>query len=109
MRNEQSVNRLALNKEYTPYVDAKIKVNVVKSISHEIVLYDHIQGRYHVKTSRGTKSSSSGGQTYRVNLHEHACTCGNILIYGFPCSHILAPCHFLSVDFRPLVQHYYST
>ena len=40
---EQGVNRLASNEEYTPYVDAKIKVNVVKSISHEIVLYDHIQ------------------------------------------------------------------
>ena len=37
MRNEQSVNRLALNKEYTPYVNAKIKVNVVKAGSHEIV------------------------------------------------------------------------
>ena len=82
---------------------------MVKAGSHEIVLYYHIQGRFHVKTSKGTKSSSTGGQTYRVNLHEHACTCGNILIYGFPCSHILAPCHFLSVDFRPLVQHYYST
>ena len=43
MRREQGANRLASNEEYTPYVDAKIKVNVVKSISHEIVLYDHIQ------------------------------------------------------------------
>ncbi|KAL6345799.1 hypothetical protein AAG906_017551 [Vitis piasezkii] len=56
--------------EYTPYVDAKMKANVVK---------------------------------------EYACTCGKTLIYGFPCSHILAACHFRSVDFRPLVQHYYST
>ena len=30
-------------------------------------------------------------------------------IYGFPCNHILAACHFRSVDFRSLVQHYYST
>ena len=29
--------------------------------------------------------------------------------YGLPCSHILATCHFRSVEFRPLVQHYYST
>ena len=29
--------------------------------------------------------------------------------YGFPCSHILVACHFCSIDFRPLVQHYYST
>ena len=62
-----------------------------------------------MKTRRGTKSSSTSGRTYRVNLHEHACTCGKTLIYGFPCSHILAACHFHSIDCKPLVQHYYNT
>ena len=109
VRSEQGVNRLASNEEYTPYVDVKIKANVVKEGSHDIFLYDHIQGQFHVKTNRGTKSSSTSGRTYRINLHEYACTCGKTLIYGFPCSHILAACHFRSVDFRPLVQHYYST
>ncbi|RVW89682.1 hypothetical protein CK203_036407 [Vitis vinifera] len=75
VRREQGANRLTSNEEYTPYVDAKIKANVVKAGSHEIVLYDHIQGQFHVKTNRGTKSSSTGGQIYRVNLHEYACTC----------------------------------
>ena len=53
VRREQGTNRLASNEEYTPYVDAKIKVNVVKAGSHEIVLYDHIQRQFYVKTSRG--------------------------------------------------------
>ncbi|KAL6321966.1 hypothetical protein AAG906_035881 [Vitis piasezkii] len=109
VRREQGANRLASNEEYTPYVDAKIKANVVKAGSHEIVLYDHIRGQFHVKTNKGTKSGSTRGRTYRINLQEYACTCGKTLIYGFPCSHILAACHFRSVDFRPLVQHYYST
>nr|CAN72488.1 hypothetical protein VITISV_020886 [Vitis vinifera] len=109
LRREQGANQLASNEEHTSYVDAKIKTNVVKAGSHEIVLYDHIQGQFHVKTSKGTKSISIGGRTYRVNLHEHECMCGKTLIYGFPCSHILAACHFRSVDFRPLVQHYYNT
>ena len=83
VKMEQGANRLASNEEYTPYVDAKIQTNVVKVGSHEIVLYNHIQGRFHVKTSWGTKSSSIGGRTYRVNLQEYACTCGKTLIYGF--------------------------
>ena len=82
---------------------------MLKAGSHEIVLYDHIRGQFHVKTNKGTKSSSTRGRTYRINLQEYTCTCGKTLIYGFPCSHILAACHFRSVDFRPLVQHYYST
>ena len=109
MRREQGANQLASNEKYTSYVDAKIKATVVKAGSHKIVLYDHIRGQFHVKTNKSTKSSSTCSRTYRINLQEYTCTCGKTLIYGFPCSHILAACHFRSVDFRPLVQHYYST
>ena len=42
MRREQGANQLASSEEYTPYVDAKMKANVVKVGSHEIILYDHI-------------------------------------------------------------------
>ena len=44
-----------------------------------------------------------------INLHEHACICGKTLVYRFSCNQILTTCHFCSIDFRPLVQHYYST
>ncbi|KAL6313700.1 hypothetical protein AAG906_010118 [Vitis piasezkii] len=81
VRREQGANRLASNEEYTPYVDAMIKANVVKAGSHEIVLYDHIRGQFHVKTNKSTKSSSTRGRTYRINLLEYACTCGKTLIW----------------------------
>ena len=108
VRREHGASRLALGEDYTPYVDAKINANIVKVGSHEVVLYDHFQGLFHVKASTGSKKTSSGGRTYRVNLHEHKCTCDKTLIYGFPCSHILAACHFRSIDFRLFVQHYYT-
>ena len=100
-RKEQSYNILASDEQYTPYVDAKIKANVVKARSFEIVIYDHNQGRFHVKSKRG--------RTHRLNLHDHKCTCGKTFIYGFPCSHIITACQFCSVDFRSFVQGYYST
>ena len=49
-KREQCANRLASDEQYTPYVDAQIKIRVVKAGSLEIVLYDHIQGRFHVKS-----------------------------------------------------------
>ena len=61
-RREQGVNILAFDEQYTPYVDAQIKARVVKAGSMEIVLYDHIQGRFQVK--------SRSGQTHRLNLHD---------------------------------------
>ena len=91
-RREQVYNRLASDEQDTPYVDAKIKAHVVKAGSFEIVLYDHNQGRFHVK--------SKIGRTHRLNLHDHKCTCGKTLIYGFPYSHTIDACQFHSVDFR---------
>ena len=65
-RRELGANRLASDEQFTPYVDARIQGHVVKAGSMEIVLYDHIQGRFHVK--------SRSGRTHRLNLHEKNCT-----------------------------------
>ena len=51
---------LTSGEKYTPHVDAKINANVVKTGSHEVVLYDHFQGLFHVKASRGSKNTSFG-------------------------------------------------
>ena len=99
-RMEQGANRLAYDKQYTPYVDAQIKARVVKAGSMEIVLYDHIQGRFHMK--------SRSGRTKHLNLHDQNCPCGKTLIYEFPHSHIIAACHHRCVDFRLFVQSYYT-
>ena len=61
-RKELGANRLASDEQFTPYVDAQIQGRVVKAISMDIVLYDHIQGRFHFK--------SRSGQTHRLNLHK---------------------------------------
>ena len=100
-RRELSANRSASDEQFTPYVDAQIQGRVVKSSSMEIVLYDHIQGQFHVKLR--------SGRTHCLNLHDKKCTCGKFMIYGFPCSHIIAACQHRCVDFRLFVQAYYTT
>ena len=82
---------------------------MVKACSHEVVLYDHLQGLFHAKASMHNKKTSSGGRTYQVNLREHGCTCGKLLIHGFSCSHIFVACKSRSIDFRSFVQNYYTT
>ena len=100
-RREQGANILASDEQHTSYVDAQIKAHVIKAGSMEIFLYNHIQGRFHMK--------SRNGRTQRLNLHDHKCTCCKTLIYGFPCSHIIASCHHRCVDFQLFVQGYYTT
>ena len=101
VRREQGANRLASDEQFTPYVDAQIKACVVKAGSMAIGLYNHIQGRFHVK--------SRSGRTQLLNLHDQKCTCGKTLIYGFPCSHIIAACQHQCVDFWLFVQCYHTT
>ena len=90
-RREQGANRLTFDEKFTPYVDAQIWGRVVKAGSMEIVLYDFIQGRFHVK--------SRSGRTQYLNLHDLKYTCGKTLIYGFSCSHIIVACQHRCVDF----------
>ena len=52
-RREQGSNRLASDEQFTPYVDAQIQGHVVKAGLIEIVLYDHIHDRFHVKSRSG--------------------------------------------------------
>ena len=73
-RREQGAARLASDEQFTPYVDAHIQGRVVKAGSMEIVLYDHLQGRFHLK--------SKSGRIHHLNLHDKKCTCGKTLIYG---------------------------
>ena len=70
-RREQGANRLTSDEQYTPYVDAQIKARVVKARSMEIVLYDHIQGRFHVKSRSVVKHSASTYMTRNTHVVRH--------------------------------------
>ncbi|KAL6342202.1 hypothetical protein AAG906_006816 [Vitis piasezkii] len=86
-------------------ITALIKAKVVKAGAHEVLLYDHVVGRFHVKTRHSVGSSNRKPRTYHVTLQTRSCTCNKTLLLGFPCSHILA-CHCRSIDFQQFVQGY---
>ncbi|RVW99497.1 Serine/threonine-protein phosphatase 7 long form-like [Vitis vinifera] len=109
VRREHGASRLASGEEFTPHIDAKIKAKVVKAGAHEVLLYDHVAGRFHVKTRHSVGSSNRKPRTYHVTLQTGSCTCNKTLLLGFPCSHILVACHCRAIDFRQFVQGYYTT
>ena len=99
VRREHGASRLASGEEFTPHIDAKIKAKVVKAGAHEVLLYDHVAGRFHVKTRHSVGSSNRKPRTYHVTLQTGSCTCNKTLLLGFPRSHILAACHCRAIDF----------
>ena len=64
VRREHGASRLA------PYIEAKMKAKVVKAGSIEVVLYDHMEGRFHVKTRRSVGNSNRKPRTFHVNLRK---------------------------------------
>ena len=68
VRREHGANQLASGEEFTPYIDAKIKAKVIKTGSHEVVLYDHVEGCFHVKTRHYVGSSNRKPRTYHVTF-----------------------------------------
>ncbi|RVX20495.1 Serine/threonine-protein phosphatase 7 long form-like [Vitis vinifera] len=68
VRREHGASRLASGEEFTPHIDAKIKAKVVKAGAHEVLLYDHVAGRFHVKTRHSVGSSNRKPRTYHVTL-----------------------------------------
>ncbi|KAL6340122.1 hypothetical protein AAG906_038957 [Vitis piasezkii] len=78
-------SRLASGEEFTPYIEAKMKVKVVKSGSHEVVLYDHVAGRFHVKTRHSVGNSNRKPHTYHVTLQTRSCT------------YIIVSCQFIHI------------
>ena len=72
-------------------------------------MYNHVEGRFHVKTRHSVGSSNRKPRTYHVNLQMRSCTCNKTLLLRFPCSHILVASHCWSIDFRQFVQGYYTT
>ena len=79
---------------------------VVKAGLQEVVLYNHVDGRFHVKTRHSIGNSNRKPRTYHVNLQTRSCTCNKTLLLGFPCSHILVVCHCRAIDFQQFVQDY---
>ncbi|KAL6335837.1 hypothetical protein AAG906_040558 [Vitis piasezkii] len=80
IRREHSASWLASGEEFTPHIDTKIKAKVVKAGAHEVLLYDHVIGRFHVKIGHSVGSSNRKPHTYHVTLQTGSCTCmGSIL------------------------------
>ena len=99
VRQEHGASWLASGEEFTPHIDAKIKAKVVKASSHEVVLYDHVEKCFHVKTRHSIGSNNREPRTYHVTLQTGSCTCNKTLLLRFPCSHILVVCHYRAIDF----------
>ena len=87
-------------------IDA-VRKNQEDACSHQVRRYDIETTRFEVEEAFNPVRQS-GGHTWAVNLRRGTCQCGKFQAYKYPCSHAIAACATVSIDFYSLVDPVYS-
>lgn len=75
--------------------------------SHKIHVFDYDLGICDVTTSINP-ITMKGGTKHRVRLCDESCVCNKWKTYGIPCSHAIAACKEIGVDYLRFVKPYYK-
>ena len=103
--NEKLANGQMWVDDINTYIEAKRE----KANRHQVRAFDRGRGLYDVITPcRWSDGSRKGGRSHSVNLDKGTCTCGKATLFHYPCSHILAVCGDMAIDYNQFISRFYS-
>ena len=76
----------------------EIQKNQEKACSHIVRVYDIHLTRFEVEETFNP-ITQRGGQKWAVNLNGHYCQCEKYFALHYPCSHIIAACGYVSMNY----------
>ncbi|KAH1188915.1 hypothetical protein GmHk_20G056792 [Glycine max] len=76
----------------------KLRKNQEQACTHIVRVYDIHSTRFEVEESFNP-ITQCGGQKWAVNLNDHHCQCGRYYALYYPCSHIIAVCGYVSMNY----------
>ena len=89
----------------TNYASHFLNRAVRRSTGHSVKIFDRGTWLFQVVTR---KDGLKGGNTHTVRLMESSCTCGKFQAYRIPCSHVIACCSHVRMDFHGFVGDWYK-
>jgi hypothetical protein len=75
---------------------------------HVRPFHDELEIFQVITTCSRVGNTRKGGRTHRVDLVKRKCTCGKMQLLHYSCSHVLAACSFVSLDYNQFISSYYS-
>nr|XP_017233016.1 PREDICTED: uncharacterized protein LOC108207061 [Daucus carota subsp. sativus] len=90
---------------FTKYASHLLNRAVRRSTGHSVKIFDRGTWLFQVVTR---KDGLKGGNTHTVRLMESSCTCGKFQAYRIPCSHVIACCSHVRMDFHGFVGDWYK-
>lgn len=98
---------LAKGNVYCQIVMEKLQENQAKSCAQRVTRFDHQRSRFEVQEPLNPVTQR-GGMKWKVDLINGVCECGRWKAYRYPCSHVIASCAHVAVDFYQFVDPAYS-
>ena len=100
-------SQMASGKVLTPYCMQLIERHLARANSHRVVAFDRHTGVCEVITGYN-RERRKGGNKQVVRLNQRSCTCGKFQQLKIPCSHAIACCMEVGVDYMMFVDDVYS-
>ncbi|KAH1242069.1 hypothetical protein GmHk_07G019485 [Glycine max] len=106
-RGRQAQREIRDGQIYCSHVMKKLWENQEKACSHIVWIYD-IQRTIFKVEEAFDPMTQRGGHKCVVNLNGRYCQCGQFTTYHYPCSHIIAACGTVNINFYQYIDVVYT-
>ena len=106
-RGRQTQKQLNEGQVYCSKVVKEFQKNQEQVCSHIVCIYDIHSTRVEVEKIFNP-ITQRGGQKWTVNLNDHCCQCEKYHALHYPCSHIIAACGYVSINYFQYIDVVYT-
>ncbi|KAL5164894.1 hypothetical protein HKD37_18G050128 [Glycine soja] len=103
----QAQRQLNEGQVYCSKLVKELRKNQEQACSHIVRVYDIHSTRFKVEETFNP-ITQRGGQKWAVNLNGHYCQCGRYSALHYPCSHIIAACGYVSMNYYQYIDVVYT-
>ena len=106
-RGRQAQRQLNEGQVYCSKLVKELRKNQEQACTHIVRVYDIHSTRFEVEESFNP-ITQRGGQKWAVNLNGRHCQCGRYSALHYPCSHIIAACGYVSMNYYQYIDVVYT-
>ncbi|KAH1198998.1 hypothetical protein GmHk_18G052459 [Glycine max] len=106
-RGRQAQRQLREGQVYCSKLVTELRKNQEQACSHIVRVYD-IHSTWFEVEETSNPITQRGGQKWAVNLNGHYCQCGRYSALHYPCSHIIAACGYVSMNYYQYIDVVYT-
>ncbi|KAL5170571.1 hypothetical protein HKD37_11G032253 [Glycine soja] len=106
-RDRQAQRQLNEGQVYCSKIVKELRKNQEQACSHIVRVYDIHSTRFEVEETFNL-ITQHGEQKWAINLNGHYCQCGKYSALHYPCSHIIAACGYVSMNYYQYIDVVYT-